>query len=99
MRQLRAKAHPNLAGLKQFQAFADLAENRFADALQKLERDLDAKQRSLEMTGKELEAREAKVQELQDILSKKEAAVNALKKKVSDALLNFQGKGVRPFKR
>lgn len=44
----------------------------------------------LEQTKKLLDERESKVNELEDILAKKDAAVQGLKKKITDALLNFE---------
>lgn len=45
---------------------------------------------NLEQTKKLLDERESKVQELEDVLAKKDAAVQGLKKKIADALLNFK---------
>lgn len=47
---------------------------------------------NLEQTKKLLEERESKVQELEDVLDKKDAAVQGLKKRIADALLNFKEK-------
>ncbi|MEM8568546.1 MAG: OmpA family protein [Bacteroidota bacterium] len=44
----------------------------------------------LEQTKKLLDERESKVKELEDILAKKDAAVQGLKKRITDALLNFE---------
>ncbi|MCB0395668.1 MAG: OmpA family protein [Flavobacteriales bacterium] len=64
------------------------------DALKSLERELNTKKQNLEKLSGELKDREAKVAELQDILDKKEAAVADLKKKVTEALLGFENKGL-----
>ncbi|MGD1961718.1 MAG: OmpA family protein [Fulvivirga sp.] len=45
---------------------------------------------NLEQTKKLLDERESKVQELEDVLAKKDAAVQELKKNITDALLNFK---------
>ncbi|MCB0431280.1 MAG: OmpA family protein [Flavobacteriales bacterium] len=64
------------------------------DALKLLERELQAKQKDLERNSQELSEREAKINELQGILEKKDKAVEDLRKKVSDALLGFENKGL-----
>lgn len=69
--------------------------------LEKLRNQLDLKEQNLnklaaqnEVTRKQLEEREAKVAELQDILDRKDSVVNALQKKVANALTSFNGKGL-----
>lgn len=47
-RQLRARSRPNLSALKQFQAFADLAENKFEAALAKLDEARDGESEPVE---------------------------------------------------
>ncbi|MBA3705467.1 MAG: OmpA family protein [Bacteroidetes bacterium] len=64
------------------------------DELKKLESDLNAKQKNLEELTAELKKREARVAELEGVLKKKEEASNELKKKLSDALFGFEGKGL-----
>ncbi|NQY10758.1 MAG: OmpA family protein [Flavobacteriales bacterium] len=64
------------------------------DKLKVLERDLDSKKIALEKTKMDLEEREAKVIELQKILNSKDSIVNALKDKVSKALLGFENNGL-----
>ncbi len=64
------------------------------DALKKLAAELEEKQKSLDKLSADLKAREAKIAELQDVLKKKDEAVADLKKKVSDALLGFENKGL-----
>ncbi|MBA3899776.1 MAG: OmpA family protein [Bacteroidetes bacterium] len=64
------------------------------DALKIMERELDLKKGNLEMLNIELQAREKRVDELESILKKQEAAVNDLRKKVSAALLGFEGDGL-----
>ena len=56
-------------------------------ALTGLESELNSKSRSLE-------DREGRVNELEEMLAKKDEAVQALRSKVSDALLNFKDKGL-----
>lgn len=64
------------------------------DELKKKELELQALKLSLDQLQTQLLAREARVKELEDILKQKDAAVNDLKKKVQDALLGFEGKGL-----
>lgn len=64
------------------------------DELKALERELEAKKSSLDKLKEELQKREARVNELEAILKSKDDAVNDLKKKVSDALLGFENKGL-----
>ncbi|MBA2582088.1 MAG: OmpA family protein [Bacteroidetes bacterium] len=64
------------------------------DALKIMERELELKKSNLEELNKELTKREAKVNELEAILKKKDEAVNELKRKVSAALLGFEGQGL-----
>jgi chemotaxis protein MotB len=71
------------------------------DALKLLKTDLEGKKKALDETSKALEQtkeelaiREKKVNELQQILSSKDSTVNALKKKVSGALMGFENNGL-----
>ena len=71
------------------------------DALKELERklllrknNLDNMQSNLDNLNKELEARNARLIELEKILKSKDSLVLALKKKVTDALYGFEGKGL-----
>ena len=50
--------------------------------------------RQLEQSQSELDARSRKVAELEQMLRAREEAINALRAKVSDALLGFEGKGL-----
>ncbi len=74
---------------------------RKQDELKRLAAQLDAKQNELNQKQKDLDAlntqlkmREARVKELEDALKAKDQAVSDLKKKLSDALLGFEGKGL-----
>jgi chemotaxis protein MotB len=58
--------------------------------LLQLETDLALASQNNEKLAADLAEREAKVVELERVLAEKEAAVNALKQKVSEALLNFK---------
>lgn len=64
------------------------------DELNGLEMRLKKQQAELDALSAELKKREARVTELEDILKKKDQAAADLKKKLSDALLNFEGKGL-----
>lgn len=71
------------------------------DALKELERkllarkvNLDKMQTNLDNLNKELEVRNARLIELEKVLRSKDSIVLALKKKVTDALLGFEGKGL-----
>lgn len=64
------------------------------DELKALELKLNKQQAELDALAAELKKREARVSELEDILKKKDQAANDLKKKLSDALYNFENKGL-----
>lgn len=64
------------------------------DDLKLLSAELNAKKKSLDDATAELEAREKKVAELQRILSQKDSAATALRKKVTDALIGFNNNGL-----
>jgi chemotaxis protein MotB len=64
------------------------------DELAGLEIRLKKQQAELDALAAELKKREARVAELEDILKKKDQAANDLKKKLSDALYNFENKGL-----
>ena len=63
-----------------------------AKKLAKREEDLEKTLSENEKLSQNLKDREIKVQELEKVLKEKESAVNALKTKVSNALLSFAGK-------
>lgn len=71
------------------------------DALRELEsklnlrkRNLENLQRALELKNTELEDRNKKMLELEKVLYEKDSIVNALKTKVSRALLGYEGRGL-----
>jgi chemotaxis protein MotB len=71
------------------------------DALKALDRQLNQRKRSLEDlqlylsdTKRDLDERNAKIQEMEQILSRKDSAVTALRRTVGDALFGFEGKGL-----
>jgi len=64
------------------------------DELKKLSEQLNGQKKTLDDTTSELKKREARVAELEAILKSKDDAANELRKKLSDALFNFEGKGL-----
>lgn len=64
------------------------------DELKALEARLNGQKQDLDKLGLELQKREARVNELEDILKKKDQAAADLKRKLSDALFNFENKGL-----
>jgi len=64
------------------------------DELKQLEVQLTFQKKNLDALTAELAKREARVAELEGVLKKKDDAVNDLKKKLSDALFGFEGKGL-----
>ena len=64
------------------------------DELKSLETILNKQKGELDVLGTELKKREARVNELEDILKKKEQAAADLRKKLSDALVGFENKGL-----
>ena len=64
------------------------------DELSKIEESLSIKQTELLQTQKTLEEREQKVIELQSAINRKDSVLNALKKRLSNALLGFEGDGL-----
>lgn len=71
------------------------------DALKELERKLfqrriglDQMQADLDKVKKDLDERNARMVELENILHRKDSVTNALRRKVSDALFGFEGKGL-----
>lgn len=64
------------------------------DELKSLELKLNKQKADLDNLTVELKKREARVNELEDILRKKDQAVADLRKKLSDALIGFENKGL-----
>ena len=60
---------------------------------------LIAQKKELENLTKTLELKEAKLLELQSVLNKKDSAVNALKNKISEALLGYENNGLTIVKK
>lgn len=93
-----------LAELQALQEDLQRREDELKDAEKELEqaqRDLDMKKLKLERLSLDLERaeielrkREMRVNELEDIIAQKDAAVKALKDKIAEALLGFKDKGL-----
>ena len=64
------------------------------DELKALELKLNKQQQDLDALSAELKKREARVNELEEVLRKKDQATADLKKKLQDALMGFEGKGL-----
>jgi chemotaxis protein MotB len=87
----------NLADTKKLSGELQMTQEQLLkkeDELKKLAAELDAKKKNLDDLNAELKKREARVAELEGILKSKDDATNELKKKLSDALLGFEGKGL-----
>lgn len=67
--------------------------------LQLKEDSLNSEQNRLGTLSTALQQREARVYELESMIAKKDSSVNYLRKRVADALLNFEGKGLTVEKR
>jgi len=64
------------------------------DELNNLSNSLAEKQLALEKAQKELEARSARVAELESIINKKDSMVTLLKQRISKALIGLEGEGL-----
>ena len=64
------------------------------DELTELEENLNTKQKELLKTQGELQVRERKVLELEYVINRKDSLLNALKNRISSALLGFEGDGL-----
>jgi chemotaxis protein MotB len=67
---------------------------KLADELEARKKNLDALKVDLDFSKQELQKREARLAELENILKQKDQAVLDLKRKVQDALLGFENKGL-----
>jgi chemotaxis protein MotB len=67
---------------------------RTREELQQREDELSERLRQLEQMQDEMEKRNKRLIELEAILARKDSTVNALRSKVSNALLGFEGKGL-----
>lgn len=85
-----AETRKLLTELQATQEDLQMRENR----LKELKANLDSKKKSLDKLNSELESKNQKLIELQNILTRKDSSVTALKRKVTDALVGFEGKGL-----
>jgi len=69
------------------------------DLLKILEADLAKRKADFTQLNEELTKKEAKLIELQSILDQKDAAVNALKTKVANALMGYQNNGLNVYQK
>lgn len=69
------------------------------DLLKTLEADLAKRKADFTQLNEELTKKEAKLIELQSILDQKDAAVNALKTKVANALMGYQNNGLNVYQK
>jgi chemotaxis protein MotB len=79
--------------LEQLQATQEDLQKR-EDRLKDLEVSVEEKQRNLKRLQQEMDQKNARLTELERILARKDSAVGALKRKVSAALLGFEGEGL-----
>lgn len=68
--------------------------NALQGELEAKEDSLNKEQKRMEFLSNELQSREARVVELESLIARKDSAVRNLKKRIADALLNFDGKGL-----
>jgi chemotaxis protein MotB len=68
--------------------------NALSIQLNALSAQLGKQKQNLDSLSTQLQLREKRVNELEDVLKQKDDAAAALKKKLSDALYNFEGKGL-----
>ena len=68
--------------------------NALQKELEAKEDSLNKEQERMEFLSQELQSREARVVELESLIARKDSAVQSLKKRIADALLNFDGKGL-----
>ncbi len=87
----------NISDTKKISSELQLTQEQFLkkqDELKLLEAQLNVQKKNLDDLNAELKKREARVTELEAILKKKDDATNELRKKLSDALFGFEGKGL-----
>lgn len=90
----RGNAEETRKLLRELQATQETLQQK-EDALLILEDEVNKKQQNLQRLEVELEERNARLVELQNILARKDSAVNALRDKVEQALLGFENEGLK----
>lgn len=68
--------------------------NKLQAELEAKEDSLNKEQKRMEFLAGQLQSREARVGELESQIARNDSAVQMLKKRIADALLNFDGKGL-----
>lgn len=90
---LRGNARETRRLLSQLQSTQeDLAKKE--QLMRELEGDLTEQRQNLTRLRAELEARNARLMEMEEMLYRKDSIMNALRRTVSDALLGFEGQGL-----
>ncbi len=64
-------------------------KSRLSEALKEKERELNIKAKELDALAASLAAKQQRIDELENLIAKKEEAVSSLKKRIADALLGF----------
>lgn len=81
-------------GSKEMSSLQNKLEEK-SEELQKKSEELLALEKELKAKQLQLEEREQKVNELQELLDRQENALKSLKKRVTDALIGFENKGLK----
>jgi len=89
----RGNARETAKLMSQLQTVQDNLQKK-ENELKKLEFSLDEKRKNLDQLTAELEKRNKRVADMEKILNRKDSVVNALKNKVSEALLGFEKDGL-----
>lgn len=90
---LQGNARETRRLLNQLQSTQESLQTK-EDKLRDLEGSVNEGRQDITRMRAELEARNARLAELQNILTRKDSAVNALKESVSKALMGFEGQGL-----
>jgi chemotaxis protein MotB len=90
---LQGNARETRRLLNQLQSTQEDLQNK-EDRLRELEANVNERRQDLTRMSAELEARNARLAELEQILHRKDSAVNALKESVSKALMGYEGQGL-----
>ncbi len=97
MKQDDAESKALLANIQKMQQDLQEREDKLHEletALSEKKQNLDMLQLELEQKDKDIQLKQQKIAELQHMLAAKDSAAKALKKKISDALLGFEGNGL-----
>lgn len=97
MKQDDAESKALLASIQKMQQDLQEREDKLHElenTLSEKKQNLDLLQTELEQKNKDLQEKQKRIAELQRMLAAKDSASKALKKKISDALLGFEGNGL-----